>query len=696
MKPSIPDDGAVDSQIGTAYDVVKTVADNLPALLELAEDFDNLEQNFVPKTRTINGKDLTANIVINYSDLGNIPATLTDYSNGIASAGTGIFKKTAAGVWSFTSLVAADIPALDAGKITSGILPVSLGGTGRNDNKSSAWISARTFTIGSTGKSVDGSAAVTWTLAEIGAQPVDATLTAMAGVTTAADRYIYFTNSDVAVAGTITTFGRSLIDDLDAAAARSTLGLGSAATQASTAFQTADATLTAIAGLVTAADKGIYSTSADTFATYDLSAFGRSVSATANATALNTLLGVRTKADQDILANILSRATVDYDFFTGIYKKYQDRYLTQLPLNDLFTFNRSTASTAEHPYGLVTYDINEPVIAYNPVNGDRLGLRVTPQNTNLLLNSQFVGANGETAATGWAIFSNSGITTTEASSRYAGATRIKHTGNLQREAYYRAVTLAPLQTYVFSVYFAAGTIADGNVLRVLGESGDTPTGVTTLAGSSVTGPGVYSITFTTGAVGGTYGVYVGLGCTGNATGTVIHETPQLELNLVPTAYTPTPVGATQSRTTDNIVDSWVNLPEFTLLFDIADNGTNDFTVVGGAGNTFNDCVYAADTTWNIRNNNAVVATLNSGVVTNQRNCIALRCKAGDYASFRNGVKVAASSAATGPAQNMARFKIGSAPWETTATNANTTNLTYKRVTIIPRALTDAEAILLTQ
>jgi hypothetical protein len=138
------------------------------------------------------------------------------------------------------------------------------------------------------------------------------------------------------------------------------------------------------------------------------------------------------------------------------------------------------------------------------------------------------------------------------------------------------------------------------------------------------------------------------------------------------------------------------VPEFTLLFDIADNGSNDFTVVGGAGNTFADCVYAAAAEWNIRTNNAVVVILNSGVVTNQRNCIALRCKAGDYASFRNGVKVAASSAATGPAQNMTRFKIGSAPWETLATNANTANLTYKRVTVIPRALTDAELILLTQ
>lgn len=410
------------------------------------------------------------------------------------------------------------------------------------------------------------------------------------------------------------------------------------------------------------------------------------------ASTVNSLIAITEGVKESLY---FSRATVDYDFFTGIYKKYQDRYLTQLPLNDLFTFTRSTASTAEHPFGLVTYDINEPVIAYNPASSDRLGLRVSPQNTNLLMNSQFVGASGETVATGWVMPETPGVTTTTASTRFAGAVRVTNSGASQREYYQQTVTLFPLQTYVLSAYFAAGTNATSNIMTVLANS-DTPTGAIALNGASVTSAGVYSITFTTGSSGGAYNIRVGLGTNALATGTVTYETPQLELNLVPTAYTPTPVGATASRTTDNIVDSWTNVPEFTLLFDISDNGTNDFTVVGGAGNTFNDCVYASDTTWNIRNNNAVVATLNSGVVTNQRNCIALRCKAGDYASFRNGVKVAASSAATGPAQNMTRFKIGSAPWETTATNANTANLTYKRVTIIPRALTDAEVIVLTQ
>lgn len=44
----------------------------------------------------------------------------------------------------------------------------------------SSWGTARTLTLGSTGKSVDGSAAVTWSLAEIGAQASNTTLAAIA------------------------------------------------------------------------------------------------------------------------------------------------------------------------------------------------------------------------------------------------------------------------------------------------------------------------------------------------------------------------------------------------------------------------------------------------------------------------------------------------------------------------------------
>lgn len=61
-------------------------------------------------------------------------------------------------------------------------------------------------------------------------QAYDAGLQSIAGLTTGSDNYLYTTGSDTYTTGIITSFGRSLVDDTDASAARTTLGLGTIST----------------------------------------------------------------------------------------------------------------------------------------------------------------------------------------------------------------------------------------------------------------------------------------------------------------------------------------------------------------------------------------------------------------------------------------------------------------------------------
>lgn len=135
----------------------------------------------------------------------------------------------------------------------------------------------------------------------IGAQQSDATLTALAGLTTGANLLPYFTGTDTVTTTTLTSFGRSLIDDVDNTAARTTLDVYSKAQvdAVDATKQPLDATLTALAGLTTSNNTMPYFTGVDTVTTTPITSFGRSLIDDVDATAARTTLNVYSTSEVD-------------------------------------------------------------------------------------------------------------------------------------------------------------------------------------------------------------------------------------------------------------------------------------------------------------------------------------------------------------------------------------------------------------
>jgi hypothetical protein len=151
------------------------------------------------------------------------------------------------------------------------------------------------------------------------AQPLDATLTALSGVTTGANQLIYSTAADTFDTTSLSSFGRTLIDDADAATARTTLGVA-----IGTNVQAYDPDLDALSGMQAGAASALALLTSTEVAVLD--------GATVTSTELNVIDG-STAATSTTLA--LADRVVINDSGT----------MVQVALSDLVTFLEDGASS---------------------------------------------------------------------------------------------------------------------------------------------------------------------------------------------------------------------------------------------------------------------------------------------------------------------------------------------------------------
>lgn len=145
-------------------------------------------------------------------------------------------------------------------------------------------------------------------------QAYDAFLTSIAALGTAADRIIYTTGVDTAAETVLTAFARTILDDANQGAVRTTLAL-----TPGTDVQAYDATLQSISALGTAADRYAYTTGVDTWAEGTITNFARQILDDADAATVLSTLGITSTGNMDMLyyRQAVGSGTAGAAFTTG-------------------------------------------------------------------------------------------------------------------------------------------------------------------------------------------------------------------------------------------------------------------------------------------------------------------------------------------------------------------------------------------
>jgi len=234
--------------------------------------------------------------------VGTTALTFTQFSGaGSVSAGDGLTKSG--------DTISADLKSNGGVVIESGELAVDLG--------ASSITGTLAVSDGGTGATSVSAAQQALNLEPgVDIQAHGDVLDDLSGLTQASNKGIFFDTANSAATFDLTAAGRALLDDADAAAQRTTLGLAIGSD-----VQAYDAELAALAGLTSAANKLAYFTGSGTADLADLTAFARTLLDDADASAARTTLGVAIGADVQgynaSLAAIAALATTDGAFIVG-------------------------------------------------------------------------------------------------------------------------------------------------------------------------------------------------------------------------------------------------------------------------------------------------------------------------------------------------------------------------------------------